>query len=318
MKAIIKLQQLALDPKVKISELLNHAYLISSKLDVKEFSEWCNYELNGYFSSNSNIPGYRILRGSLNAAAVGKPIIPILVSGPDWSKYADIKPIYDSIPKLESWLSSDHQFISLRLDPNLEDFFTKELDGQDNELIHRLGMQSNPFADSLKSGYRPFLRIEKSDISNILSNVKKTILDWSINLEKQGIIGEDYIFTDEEKQMIQNVSYHIGNVGNMANHNDNSTINQTSTNTVQIIKGDFNSLASNLRSYGIEEADIQELKTIIDVTPLPQSPSEYSPDLKSWMAKMIGKSIDGTWQVAVGAAGSLLAIGIQQYFGILN
>lgn len=118
--------------------------------------------------------------------------------------------------------------------------------------------------------------------------------------------------------MTQHVTYNIGgNVGNMANNNDNSSINQTSTNTVQIIKGDFNSLASNLRNHGVEEADIQELQTIIDVTPLPQSPNEYSSDLKAWVAKMVTKSIDGTWQVAVGAAGSLLATGLQQYFGIL-
>jgi hypothetical protein len=49
MKAVIKLQQLATNPDIKVSELLNHAYLISSKLNVKQFSDWCNNELNGYF-----------------------------------------------------------------------------------------------------------------------------------------------------------------------------------------------------------------------------------------------------------------------------
>lgn len=77
-------------------------------------------------------------------------------------------------------------------------------------------------------------------------------------------------------------------------------------------------MAANLRSHGIEENDIQELQTIIDVGPLPQSSNEYSPYLRDWMKKMIGRSIDGSWQVAVGAAGSILATGLQNYFGIFN
>lgn len=317
MKAVIKLQQLATNPDIKVSELLNHAYLISSKLNVKQFSDWCNNELNGYFSNNDDIPNYRLIRGSIYASAVGKATIPVVISGPEWAKYTDIKLIHDPIPKLESWIYSDDKtFINLRLEHGLEERLLRFFDDQDNQLIQKMGMQNNPFSDNLRSGYQPFLSISKTDISNILSTIRKAILDWSINLEKQGIIGEDYIFTAEEKQMTQNVHYTIGNVGNMANHNENSTINQTSTNNVNIVKGDFNSLASNLRSHGVEETDIQELQTIIDVTPLPQSPNEYSPNLKAWIAKMVTKSIDGTWQVAVGAAGSLLATGLQQYFGI--
>lgn len=167
--------------------------------------------------------------------------------------------------------------------------------------------------------YNYFLKAEKPIGFDSQPNILKRlipILRASLDDLSIGIIDSN---TSKEKQILNpSYVYNIGNVGSMANHNENSTINQISTNTVNVIKGDFNSLAFHLRSHGIEEADIQELQTIIDVTPLPQLPSEYSPDLKSWMTKMIGKSIDGTWQIAVGAAGSLLATGIQHYFGILG
>lgn len=172
-------------------------------------------------------------------------------------------------------------------------------------------------------------RISEEDYNSFISTEKPIGYDCHPNMLKRLIpilkaslddlnfgIMDSNSFT--AKQVPHNINYHISNVGNMANHNENSTINQTSTNTVNVIKGDFNSLASNLRSHGVEETNIQELQTIIDVTPLPQSPSEYSSDLKCWMVKMIGKSIDGTWQIAVGAAGNLLATGLQQYFGILG
>jgi hypothetical protein len=314
MKAVLRLQQLALDPDTKVSVLLNNAYLISSKLGIKDFQDWCNNELNGYLSEE--VPDYRLVRGEIKAYAVNKPIIPVVLYGAEIAQYADFKIIRDNVSKLDEWVYSDNEFISLKLDQVLEDYINQCINEDENKLINSLNMGNNPFVNNLRSGYRPFLCIHKSDISNILSRIRKIILDWSLDLDNKGILGEDYHFTEQEKQMTQNINYHIGNVGNMANHNDNSTINQTSTNNVNIVKGDFNSLASNLRSHGVEEADIQELQTIIDVTPLPQSSNEYSHNLKAWIAKMVTKSIDGTWQVAVDAAGSLLATGLQQYFGI--
>ena len=111
--------------------------------------------------------------------------------------------------------------------------------------------------------------------------------------------------------------YGLINNGNMANHNKNSDIDLTS-NVFNGLKGDFESLSSKFKSYGIDETDIQELRSIIDITPEPQSSSEYSEELKSWIKKMMVKSIDGSWQVAIGAAGSILGSGIQNYFGILS
>lgn len=317
MKAVIKLQQLAANPDIKVSELLNHAYLISSKLDVKEFSDWCNKESSGYISNNEDIPNYRLVRGSIYASAVDKATIPVVISGPEWAKYTDVKLIHDPIPKLESWIySDDKNFINLRLDQGLEERLLRFFDDQDNQLIQKMGMQNSPFSDNLRSGYQPFLSISKTDICNILSSIRKIILDWSINLEKQGVTGEDYIFTDKEKQMTQNINYHIANVGNMANHNENSTINQKSTNTVQVIKGDFNSLATKLKTYGVEESDIQDLQKIIDVTPTPLSPTEYSADVNSWIGKITVKALSESWQVTKDIGVAVFAELIKTYYGI--
>lgn len=293
MKAVISLQKLCLDYSVDISEILLNARLIASKLKLDDFREYCNLEIDGYFKSEiKNIPQYRWIRGSV-LARHGAETYSLPCSFDD-----SYKIFKDIIIKFENYGFNDEQRLYISLDKQIED----------NIKINR----------NIPDKYNLFLDIHYSDIENALYSVRSKILFFSEELERNNILGEEWQFTEQEKKMTQNINYNISNVGNMANHNDNSIINQTSTNTLQIIKGDFNSLASNLRSHGIQETDIQELQTIIDVTPLPQSPSEYSSDLKGWMAKMIGKSIDGTWQVAVGAAGSLLATGLQQYFGILG
>ncbi|WP_133243164.1 hypothetical protein [Acinetobacter sp. AM] len=293
MKAVISLQKLCLDYSVDVSEILLSARLIASKLNLDDFREYCNLEIDGYFKSEtSNIPQYRWIKGRV-LARKGIEIYSLSCSFDD-----SYKIFKDSIVKFENYGFDDEQRLYISIDKKIEDKIRK--------------------SKKISDEYDLLLDIHHSDIENALYSVRSKILSFSEELERNNILGEEWEFTEQEKQMTQNVNYHISNVGSMANHNENSTINQTSTNTVNVIKGDFNSLASNLRSHGIEEADIQELQTIINVTPLPQSTSEYSPELKSWMIKMIGKSIDGTWQIAVGAAGSLLATGIQHYFGILS
>lgn len=136
----------------------------------------------------------------------------------------------------------------------------------------------------------------------------------SYELEKQGILGEEWEFTEQEKQMTQNINYHIGNVGNMANHNDNSTINQTSTNTVQVIKGDFNSLASKLKDYGVEDADIEDLRNVIDVTPSPASSDELGEGVTNWLGKMSLKALKGSLKVGKDVAMGVLVEAITTYY----
>lgn len=193
------------------------------------------------------------------------------------------------------------------------------LDGDGPELFIQWKLSSRKLLKSISiEDYDSFLKAEKPIGYDNLPNILKRlipILKASLDDLSLGVIDTNSFTVTQSPN---NVYYNIDNLGSMANHNENSNINQISTNTLTIIKGDFNSLAANLRSHGIEENDIQELQTIIDVGPLPQSSNEYSTYLRDWMKKMIGRSIDGSWQVAVGAAGSILATGLQNYFGIFN
>ncbi|MDQ1207467.1 hypothetical protein QE380_000390 [Acinetobacter baylyi] len=294
MKAITALQKLVLDPQSNITDILRSALLISHKLSLLDFKTWCELELKGYDDiDDSNVPEYRHLYGSFHVTDVNTKVHQPL------GDRAACQVIKDSIIFFQESLDNNDQFLSIRFP-----------DDKNKNLKQMFGISSKSciFYSSISRTY--FLKA--------LDIIRTKILEFSIELENKGILGDEWEFTEQEKQMTQNINYNISNVGNIANHNQESTINQIATINVNVIKGDFSSLASKLRSHGIEEKDIQELQTIIDVTPLPQSPSEYSVDLKSWMSKMVTKSIDGTWQIAVGAAGSLLATGIQQYFGILS
>jgi hypothetical protein len=63
--------------------------------------------------------------------------------------------------------------------------------------------------------------------------IRKIVLDWSLQLEEDGIVGEGLSFSPKEKQLAATQNYHIGTfIGTMSNsqlqqHTQDST--QTST-----------------------------------------------------------------------------------------
>lgn len=62
---IIELQNELLGTNCDILKALRQAHLIASKLDLVEFDEWIQSELNGYECNKDGIPEYRKATGEL-------------------------------------------------------------------------------------------------------------------------------------------------------------------------------------------------------------------------------------------------------------
>ncbi|SSO39341.1 AbiTii domain-containing protein [Acinetobacter nosocomialis] len=293
MKAIIALQKLVLTPSSKVSDILRHAYLIACKLNLEDFKKWCELELNGYFDiPDEDVPKDRYIFGSL--------CVKNSLDGSRATFQADAvfsgQLIKESISFFEEAVATTSESIKL----------------QQKDSLDALLRKANPQLNG--TNFIFYIEVSKAPFYKVLENIKFKILELSYELEKQGILGEEWEFTEQEKQMTQNINYHIGNVGNMANHNDNSTINQTSTNTVQVIKGDFNSLASKLKDYGVEDADIEDLRNVIDVTPSPASSDELGEGVTNWLGKMSLKALKGSLKVGKDVAMGVLVEAITTYY----
>lgn len=288
MKAITALQKLVLDPQSNLTDILRNALLISQKLGLDDFKSWCELELKGYEDiDDSNIPEYRCIYGSFHVLDVRNRRRQYV------GDQAVGQIIKEGIIFFQETLVSDQDFFDFRF-PDDKNAFLK----------NAFGLNSN--------NYIFYSKVNKISIKKVLEIIRTKVLEFSIQLDKEGILGEDWEFTIEEKKMAINITNFQGILGDVKH----SSVQQTNTLTVQ--KNNFESLEQYLKCNSIESHDIQDLKAIIDVSPLPLSSSEYSSNLKGWMTKMLGKSIDGSWQVAVGAAGSILATGLQNYFGIMG
>ena len=63
---VLELQEEALSSDIDILSLLRKAYLIARKLSLSDFSEWLNFEMNGY-PTTCDVPDYRIAYGEIKA-----------------------------------------------------------------------------------------------------------------------------------------------------------------------------------------------------------------------------------------------------------
>ncbi len=133
------------------------------------------------------------------------------------------------------------------------------------------------------------------------------------NIEQAGI---NYL--ENYSDTINQPSYtfmntHITNTGdgNVVNTGDNSTINTYLT----INKNEEKKLFQNLKSIGVSDDDVIELKPILE-TEKPDHNTQLGSKTKNWIGKQCTKFIDGTGKVGVGVAVKLITNWILSYHGL--
>ena len=89
-------------------------------------------------------------------------------------------------------------------------------------------------------------------IGEIIERVKNTLLEWTLKLEEEGIVGENMVFNKSEKESAKDVPQQINYYG--------TVINGSVTNS-QIVSGNNN---SNTFNYEIVTEVIDEIKTALE------------------------------------------------------
>ncbi len=293
---VLELQSLASTPETDVASLLRKAMLVAGKLKLSDFRAWIDLELNGYHNKEI-VPEYRRARGTLHVHNPYRGLQPFII---DDESFADLL-----------------QKIEIR-DPI-------------GNLVHLLqdtkaGTLQYPLPDSVvamlmrgQSGYAqlpPIRLVSSGALATVVDGVRTTVLDWSINLENEGILGEGMVFSVEEKDKAsKSQNIHIqsfsGILGDVSGANQ---IEQRITQTVNA--GNFQTLSDAIRQLGGNETDINELKAAIAADPKPNSSNDLGPETSSWIGRMVAKAGTGGLSVGVGAAGNLLAKAVLMFYGI--
>lgn len=188
---VISLQKDILENK-NISLILNKALLIANELEIKEFQNWINLELNGYGDFES-LPPYRIveceLRGDFIQQSWGNIIkvsnAPVVGLPDDINNQFRKVYITHSLLEIIRICENNSEIIKFKLDFRLENIL-------------------RDFTDNATDIYRlcPIFKLEA-----IIEHVKKEILNWTSELKKKDILGKSLCFSDEEKNSAKSINF---------------------------------------------------------------------------------------------------------------
>ena len=279
---VLELQAAALNRERSVSDLLRKALVVSKKLGVSEIEEWINNELKGY-PPGSEVPEYRIVHGQIKV----------------WNPYHGWQPLFFENHKMAEKLSSREIMQPI---------------GELDSLNITEGVLHVPFPEHIKSSLmkamelplEPILHISRTEVIGILDTVQNIILEWALELEENGILGENISFSKEEKITANQVTYQITNyIGSMSN----SQLQQASPhgnqkldilNDLEPICSSLTHLKNRIHELELEAKKEKELSAEIE-TVLAQS---QSPKPKK---TIIRRSLESIRTILESAAGNVIA-----------
>jgi hypothetical protein len=260
---VLELQAEAMDADTNLGSLLRKSLAVATKLQLAEWIAWCKCELNGY-PSGANIPEYRNLYGEMKMFNPYNGI---------WMQFAGLGPIKSSC-------------------------FQPVAEVQ--ELANSDGMISQPVPPEAYRGMRdvitpPQLILQKTSMVGILDAVRNTILEWTLKLEADGVLGEGMTFSQQEKKTVMKneTNYHIGTFSGV--------LGNVSGGNVQI--GDYNQIEAQLKAAKVPDSERKELKELMDELP------KASPNKR---ANIVARGV--AWTVRNAAPLGALSHSIREWF----
>lgn len=214
-----ELVNMASDPAVSVSDLLRRALVVARRLPVPELADWIASELNGY---TGDVPDYRQIRGHLEAMHPYSGPVPLQMasSGGDWLTLLSERGSIAELEPFSKGTGTLHRHFPTALEHDI------------------MKAMSVPM--------KPHLMFSTVQIRGIVERVRSRILEWALDLEGRGVLGEGMTFTQQERQTVQEQHYHFGDVSG-------SQIQIGSSGSTQ---SQANSTTSNL--------DLEALRGLID------------------------------------------------------
>lgn len=291
---VLELQREAYLQDTPISVLVRKAYTLARKLELKELIEWTHLELNGY-SNEKEVPAYRNVKGHLKALNPFHGYIPAYF--PELDNVLTSRVMYNSIAEIEQFIQQGNEnggMMMYKFDTSVQLTLMK-LAQADFELS---------------------LHIPVTQFSKIIDNVRNVILEWTLKLEEEGILGENMTFNDKEKQAANQIPSVTNIIGTMVN----SQLQQNSDNSTQSISvGEFK--VENLKEI------VEQGKVLLEQITDDETKAEVNSELTVLQAQIdspkpkktiIKESLASIRNIAEGATGSVLVSLVPKIVEVLS
>ncbi len=289
---VLQLQQLAADGETSAGDLIRKARMVATKLKLTEFNDWLGHELHGY-SAETKVPEYRVMHGDLRARNPMNGVLMPVRFDPDLTEKFSRVECRESIGSLEELLNAESDSLQVP-------FMPREL-----AIVHSLMDEFD------RTWVLPFRRISPSQLTAIVDRVRSTILDWALELEAKGILGDEMTFTPDEQQRAANI--HIGSFQGILGDVTHSTVSQNLE--MNVSRNDFESLREMMLGMKIPDVEVGNLKTALDADDPPKEKGHLGERVSGWIGGVAGKIASGSYKLAMDAAMERITHGIWQYYG---
>ncbi len=307
MKLINDIINELVDTNISISSALLKTKVLASRLENESLLKWVSNELKGY-DNLADLPGYRKFKGHLTGTFInGRTQYndqPVATTGLNEELVEAINSMNftQSISSLEIMKSENKS-------GRLENVYPAELTSLIEQNWRKLG---NPYLQLVNCK----VSISVNAVIEIISVVRNNLLDFMLKIDSEfGNIAEIEELKTKRTEiatiMSQTIINNTGD-GNILNTGENAQINAT----INITKGNVEELIKHLESIGLNSDDTSELVEIIDEEVPNFENKTFGQKVNQWTQKMLGKALDGTWNVGIGAAGNLIAEALKNYYGM--
>ncbi|MDQ0783194.1 hypothetical protein [Chryseobacterium sp. W4I1] len=299
-----------IDDTKPINTTLLKTKVLASRIENNALLEWVNSELNGY-PTDESLPIYRKnivshIKGDYIVGNMQYSNQPIPTMGMKEKFGLDIVQT-----TFRQGISTLEHLINTSNSQSLMYPFPAEIVGY---------LEANWKSIDTENGY--FLNIINArkiiatgNINEIISQVRNRLLDFMLEIDKQyGNLTEikDLSKNNQEitKIMKQTIINNSGD-GAILNAGDNSNVKAK----IIIQKNSKTDLSKVLTENGVDQNDIHDLFNFIDSDDHDVENKKFGSKTNEWIQKMLGKALNSSWEITIGAAGGLLADSIGKYLG---
>lgn len=211
---VLELQALAQAKATDLGELLRRAKVVAVKLGLADTAAWIEHELGGY-PPDEDVPAYRRVTTQLMTHNPFHGSAAVVFDGEFEmaAKHFGSAPVRQPVGEVADLVRDPKGTLELALSADEMGALLK---------LHR----------NFRS-LRTYRAVSRSGMVGILDAVRNKVLDWALDLEQRGVLGEGMTFTQQERETAASVT--ILNFGSM-------------------VQGDHGSIASASHSPGANVA----------------------------------------------------------------
>jgi len=297
-----------IDPDVKLSSILLKAKVIAYSLDVPDFKQWIERELEGYEGEGVEVPDYRQAAGAnygqfsgYGGAWIDKRGIPVshlpeLVR----ERYGTLH-LREGIPALETTIESLTQNNKFEL---RAPWATEAI-----VMVSEVGKFIEGYA--LVAAWQA---ISKNFLESVQHTVRNRLLTFVLELENRfpEVVGSEEAISRVPTDQTQNIfqTYVLGGQNVLAS--GTGFVQQAQTN---VQENDVDSLLDYMKALNVSDEDVDQLRKAIGEDESPPESGRFGSRVAGWIGKMTRKSLEGAWMTSSNVGVQALIDALSRYYG---